>query len=318
MSSFDLSPRPDSEPAGRWSSPPPQAEAVLLLAYNRPKLTERVLSAVAAVPPKRLYVSIDGPKDGEDKKKVDAVRALVDSFRFAGELKVSSRVSNLGCKLGVKDGIDWFFSNERFGIILEDDVLPGPSFFPFCQELLWRYIEDKRIMKISGFNLVAPRLQFPGDYFFSHVSFSWGWASWARAWEKMDLNLQSLHLVKNLGLRSPVALDPHTWRAIRLASNGLDTWDYQWDFSIASQNGLHIVPTKNLVQNIGFGEGATHTRHDHADRRLVSFEELTFPLNYGPGLVMPWMRFQRTLRTRQFLDQIKGLVARMFLRKKPS
>jgi len=37
-----------------------------------------------------------------------------------------------------------------------------------------------------------------------------------------------------------------------------DIWDYQWFFTQTANDGLCIIPSKNLVNNIGTGLGATH------------------------------------------------------------
>lgn len=40
-----------------------------------------------------------------------------------------------------------------------------------------------------------------------------------------------------------------------------DTWDYQWLYTLWSQNGLSILPDSNLISNIGFGHpDAAHTK----------------------------------------------------------
>ncbi len=58
----------------------------------------------------------------------------------------------------------------------------------------------------------------------------------------------------------------------------IDTWDYQWNFALWAQGGQAIVPVQNLVTNIGFGEGATHTRRRNrlADLPVVPLTEVSF------------------------------------------
>lgn len=46
----------------------------------------------------------------------------------------------------------------------------------------------------------------------------------------------------------------------RTLSGEIDTWDYQWSFACFINDGLSIIPKVNLVENIGFGEKATHTK----------------------------------------------------------
>jgi hypothetical protein len=76
----------------------------------------------------------------------------VSNVDWPCELKTLFRESNLGCKNAVSGGINWFFSHEEMGIILEDDCLPSASFFDYATQLLQRYRHDNRIWMISGFN----------------------------------------------------------------------------------------------------------------------------------------------------------------------
>ena len=268
---------------------------VLLLAYNRPELTRQVVEQVQRSGVKRLYIALDGPQDLDDSTLCAQVERVI-SGTFTGEKIWLKRESNLGCKRAVTGAIDWFFEQEEFGIILEDDTLPSISFFRFATELLGRFARDARVMKISGFNPVLPRSSQSDSYFFSHVSFSWGWASWRRAWAHNDLSMALLNEVRQRGLDSFPALDSARKTSLGVAEKGLDTWDYQWDFNIASQHGLHIVPKANLIQNIGFGISATHTRNPHTLEAAVGHGNIFFPLKHPPGIVMPDLSYQKQLR----------------------
>jgi hypothetical protein len=54
----------------------------------------------------------------------------------------------------------------------------------------------------------------------------------------------------------------------------IDTWDYQWVYTVLSQNGLAIIPNQNLVVNIGFGEEATHTKDSESVYSAMSASEI--------------------------------------------
>lgn len=284
---------------------------ILILVYNRPELTRAVLKRVVKANPRQVYVSADGPTSSErDVEASEATRAVVREVVPKELLQTSFNDEHRGCKAGVIAGIDWFFGNETQGVILEDDTLPSQSFFEFAKELLDRFASDQRVMKISGFNLIPGKTMYPADYFFSHVSFSWGWATWRRAWELNDPSLSKLPLMRYFEMGEYPLLDATTRRAVRKASRGLDTWDYQWDHSIASQNGLHVVPAVNLIRNIGFGSDATHTIEDHSKRSEIAETELIFPLDHGPEIMMPNIGYQRALRARMRKDQAKSILPR--------
>lgn len=176
-----------------FSPPCPLHTPVLFLVYKRPDTTRQVFEAIRQAKPPRLYIAADGPKKDlpEEAEKVKQVRDIVLSgVDWDCEVETLFRDENLGCKYGVSGGIDWFFENEEEGIILEDDTLPSQSFFWFCQELLERYKDDKRIMAISGDNFQNGIKRGACSYYFSRYNHIWGWASWRRAWGYYSVNMK--------------------------------------------------------------------------------------------------------------------------------
>ncbi|HUP74920.1 MAG TPA: hypothetical protein VM282_17885 [Acidimicrobiales bacterium] len=240
------------------------ATPVLLLAFNRPEPTRRVLERIADAGVGRLYVAIDGPRPGRpgEAERCEQVAALVDERRWADEIHVRRRDANLGCKDGVTNGLDWFFGHEPEGIVLEDDCLPGTDFFGFCDQMLASYRADDRVWLVSGDNLLQSWRPRRSDWFFGDGGI-WGWASWADCWRRRDIAMTSWH-DPAARERARAFLGPFGWRHLapryaEVATGSVDTWDYQWSWTRASHGGLSVIPARNLVTNIGFGSGATHT-----------------------------------------------------------
>src|ERR1700690_1974577 len=152
---------------------------VLFLVFNRPDTTRRVFEAIRSAQPPRLYVAADGPRGARagEAERCAEVRRIATAVNWPCEVKTLFRDCNLGCKMGVSSGITWFFEHEPEGIILEDDVLPVPTFFDFCDELLARFRNDDRVAMISGSNLIAGHFDPAESYFFSRCAQIWGWAS---------------------------------------------------------------------------------------------------------------------------------------------
>ena len=111
--------------------------AVLFLVFNRPVTTQQVFEAIAAARPPRLYVAADGPRAGRpgETELCAEVRRIATAVDWPCEVRTLFREENLGCRRAVSGGINWFFEQEEEGIIIEDDVLPVPSFFDYCDEL---------------------------------------------------------------------------------------------------------------------------------------------------------------------------------------
>lgn len=262
---------------------------ILFLVFNRPEKTRNVFDAIRKARPAQLYVSADGHRlnvPGE-KEKCDLVRAIVQEVDWDCELKVLFRDENLGCGKAVSGAISWFFEQVEEGIILEDDCLPDQSFFRYCEVLLNRYKYDERIMHIGGNNFQFGKKRDSGDYYYSILSHIWGWASWRRAWQHYEFDLKTARIptedsYKIAFNKNNIFIDYYQSNFLQVRNQQIDTWDYQWLYAIIRMNGLAICPEVNLVQNIGFGEGATHTMQEtiwnkiNIAKALHSFEPPSF------------------------------------------
>jgi hypothetical protein len=261
---------------------------VLLLFFNRPGHAAAVMNRVRDARPARVYAHVDGPRAGraEEEALVEACRDLVRGIDWPCEVNTLFREQNMGLRDGVGDALNWFFSKEEFGIVLEDDCLPEPSFFPYCEELLHRYRDDERIMHITGSNVAEEYTNHSVDsYFFSRFSLVWGWASWRRAWEKMSPGLGGLNEFEESG--SMRTLIPgymartYMMDKFRVTSRRENnSWAYAWFYSILKNDGLCIIPKINLVENVGVGDAdATNTR-TRLQHQLVRAGSMTFPLHH--------------------------------------
>lgn len=234
---------------------------VLLLAYNRPKLVSKVLKRLHQVGASKVYVSVDGPKNKADKHLTDAIEFELEKWK---NIIVSTRFSanNLGCKNAVIQGINWFFKNEKEGIILEDDCLPSEHFFPFAGVLLDRYRNNPKVGMISGNN---PLGNWDGDngFFLSRIGHIWGWATWKNKWESFNPELPDFdEFVNNKGFQRAFGPTPLAKNREELTLQSIigeiDTWDYQWMAHLLMSSQFAIVPRNNLVQNLGFENDGTH------------------------------------------------------------
>lgn len=274
-----------------FTPPHPLQTAVLFLVFNRLDTTERVFAAIREAKPPRLYIAADGPRPTKagETEKVQAVRDhVLNNIDWPCEVKTLFREKNLGCKHGVAGGITWFFENEEKGIILEDDVLPLPSFFYYCEELLERYKDNASIAMISGCNFITTHYEPASSYFFSKHNHIWGWAAWRRSWKYYDVSMVQWPAWKNLGslrgLSDGSRLFCLYWVNIfdKVSAGKIDTWDYQWTFACWRTGGLSVLPKSNLVSNLGFDRvDATHTTGESPEAVINSVpENLEFPLQH--------------------------------------
>lgn len=241
---------------------------VLLVAFNRPDRLEALVDRIRPLRPNRIYVAVDGPREhvATDAHRVIATRAVVESIDWTADVRTLFRTENLGCGRGVSGAISWLFQNEERGIILEDDVLPDPSLFPFCEELLERYADNDRVFAVSGCNFVPPEaISIPASYRFSAVPHIWGWATWRRSWSQYSYDLHgwrdrlTTSELWRATQRSPSGVA--YWNAVftLMSRQAVDTWDYQFTLAAMASGGLTATSNVNLVENVGFGPDSTHT-----------------------------------------------------------
>lgn len=260
---------------------------ILLIAFNRPDLTRLVLSRLKEVGVRQLYVAVDGPRldrPGE-ARLVQDVHDAVAEVDWRCEVQTLLRSENLGCARGVSGAITWFFSHVEEGIILEDDILPDPTFFPYAAELLDRYRDDHRVGAVSGCNLVPPsEIGVDASYRFTRLPHIWGWATWKRVWDGYDLDLRSWRdlwpeSARREALGSPAAI--RYWSRIfdLVARDEMDTWDYSFAYHCLKSDALTATSNVNLTENVGFRADATHTSAA-AQAYIRPVQRMEFPLQH--------------------------------------
>ena len=268
--------------------------AVLFLVFNRIETTKLVFESIKKAKPPRLYIASDGARDNcnGEEEIVDSVRNyILENINWDCEVTTLFRDQNLGCTIACSGALDWFFGHEEAGIILEDDCLPSQSFFWFCEDLLDRYKNDMRVWHISGYN--HPYLRGNSySYNFSRYTQLWGWACWADRWKHYDVKIskykKNLNLLKEYEFfREDYENSSRVKILNEVLSGEIDTWCYQWNFTIRINNGLSIRPSINLVGNVGYGKNATHTTGNNKEIETNSPKDIEIPLNH-PEFIMAY------------------------------
>lgn len=232
------------------------ATPVAFFIFNRPDVTRRVFDAIAQAQPAMLLVVADGPRSSEERAKCEAARAIIREVNWPCRVITEYAETNLGCKERLSSGLSWVFEQCEEAIILEDDCVPEPSFFPFCEQMLKHYRDDARVMMVTGTNYLLDRLDVPESYVFSRYYCVWGWATWRRAWAYYDIALPAWERQKEDRQLQGFYSQPFMRDAVGagfdlVRQNKIDTWDIQWSYSCLFQSGLCVVPRVNLISNIG-------------------------------------------------------------------
>ena len=290
---------------------------ILFLVFNRPGTTKKVFERIKEIRPSKLFIAADGPREGKEgeEEKTETVRRLIlDGIDWPCEVKTLFRFHNLGCGNAVSTAITWFFDNVEEGIILEDDTFPDPSFFNFCKILLEKYRHDNKIKVIGGNNFQNGKWRGDGSYYFSAYSHIWGWASWKRVWKEYDfklsgLNNESIDAVLEYYFKKKVVIEYWKKVFLQFKTVPVDTWDYQLAFSIWKNKGFSILPNKNLVTNIGFGESSTHTTNPNdktSNMPVDSIIDIDHPAKVEINTKADLYFFEKFLGQKSFITRIKN------------
>jgi len=316
-------PLPPPRPRRAPSVPAPRAPRcdtpVALLLYNRPETTARVLAAIRAVRPSRLLLIADGPRREVEGDAARCVAARAEAERIDWDCAIERDYAevNQGLAARVAGGLDWLFERVDEAIVLEDDCLPHPSFFRFCGELLQRHRGDERVMSIAGSDFRFGLVPSDASYAASRYPLVWGWATWARAWRRHDPSMADWpELLRRGWVRQHVtgrAAD--YWEYVfNDAYERRHTWDFAWTLSCWRANAVALHPNVNLVSNIGFGAGASHT-HDSRDAFAeMPVEAMSFPLRH-PDTLEPDPRGEELIDQNLFGGSVDRLWQRLRLRR---
>ncbi len=294
--------------------------AVLLIVFNRPELALNVLAAIRKYRPSRLYIACDGARkdvEGESQVVLKTRESVLSAIDWECDVKTLFQEQNLGCGLGPSTAISWLFSSEEKGIILEDDCIPQLPFFDYCHRLLDKYEDNQRVWMISGRSIYQGKRFFKNsDYIFSFFPHTWGWATWRRAWSKFDITMSEWPGFykqggyKNLLFFKPSALF-YNWHYNALYKRGnfqSHIWDYQFCLTIAANGGLGIVPSKNLVENVGY-DGVHYSGITWLQKcKSVS----DYEIRREPSVVLPDRNYERYSFCVLVYGKILNVVTRFF------
>jgi len=208
---------------------------------------------------------MDGPKNEQDGfEQRELVEFLTSLNPDNCEIILWIRKRNLGVAISIISGLDWFFSHEEAGIIVEDDLKFDHAFVDFIFEGLEQYEQNDDVWLISGSNFVK---ETSGKAQYVNYPMIWGWGTWGTRWSEIrqfipelsisfkDFRFSNVHFFWLIGL-------------LRVKALKIDTWDIPIAYLMKSRKKFCVLPPVNLVSNMGFDHFSTHTNKNE------------FPLNY--------------------------------------
>ena len=297
---------------------------VLIMTYIREKNTFKILDILKKINQKNIFLFNDGLFKSIDKKIHQNFIKNIINYKKKNKIKIILPKKNLHHIFAQPYALSKVFKNYSEVIVLEDDTIPNKSFFKFCNQLLFRYKDDKRISIISGNNFLNYKnykRRNNDSYFFSKFTTTWGWATWKDRWEdSFDINMKNWPKVKKEGWmkdilfndKSEKFLSKYLHRRFKLIDKD---WDRVWQFGCLINGRLTIFPNKNLITSVGQDEFATHNNPKKWDR--LPLEELKFPLTH-PKIIVADNRVDNFLTKEGFsrpniMSSVKNKLKKLFL-----
>ena len=256
---------------------------VLLIFFVRDDVLEKTFESVRQARPRRLLLWQDGAREGrsDDVAGIERCRKIVENIDWDCEVYKNYQTKNWGCDPSTFYSHKWAFSVVDECIILEDDCVPSQSFYPFCKELLNRYRNDNRVNRICGMCNIE-NYDSPFDYLFSKAGSGPGFATWKRVADLWDEDYTFLD--DSYSMRKFIALeksrdDSYLKTCQSHRKSGKPHWETIWSFASVLNNQLVVIPTRNLVQNIGIGT----TNSTHSDTTLEKILPSLRQITYQPS-----------------------------------
>lgn len=270
------------------------------VAYNlfrRPEISKVVFNEIKVLKPKKMYLFSDGPRNQDEKELVEFNRSqIVKMVDWDCDLRIHFLNDNIGFSRMWDFTFSTVFEEDDRIIILEEDIMPSPDFFIFCDELLEHYINDESIYQIGGSTGLVnyPKKQNP-SYIFNAVASSWGMATWKRSYLRRTKNIEEInkdsYYSDVVRKRLIDIYGKNGWiRDYDLISSRKDLMLDSAEFwflgfnEFLLYNALAIIPSVNLVKNLGNSEGAENSDIDKflPKKMRVAYErqisKMSFPL----------------------------------------
>jgi len=295
----------------------------LIIAYRRTEQVLRIIEVLSKAGVTKIYLALDSAGDENPFAKAESeslLYSLLDLKEESSlEILIAKHSENVGCSAAVLSACDWFFSNEEYGIILEDDCIPSPDFVTFALSAK-TMIERHPNLWIACGTQFAPSPLVDDVWMTSRYALIWGWATNRDKWR---LIVDSIMTPQKIGRFCFVdTSERQYWNAgSRRSSLGIvDAWDNVLISQMIAQGAEAILPRASLVSNVGFDSAATHTKHRS---RWLSHDPASFSVpDYAPKInpqVDEWLKkhfyrvaFRHLFSTRitLLLDLISGKRAR--------
>jgi len=238
---------------------------IALFVYNRPEHTRRTLSFLQRnllADESKLFIFSDAPKNQADVDAVNSIRELIGTVDGFKSVKVFERVRHFGLSASITDGVKQLVTEYGKVIVFEDDLLSSPHTLTYLNQGLAKYHHAEKVMQIGAYMFPLKNADELPETFFFRTASSWGWATWKRAWDHFEPDIDVLYkqFDKRKALRFSMEGKMNYWKQLLAFKEGKnDSWAIRWYASIFLKDGLVLLPAKSLIDNIGNDGSGVHS-----------------------------------------------------------
>jgi hypothetical protein len=290
---------------------------IVLFVYKRPEHATQLLRSLKSnkeAAHSKLFVFSEAPKSPKEAELVNETRKIIRSESWCKDVVLIERDEHLGCRKNIEDGITQIIGEYGKAIIVEEDLILGRHFLSFMNQGLERYAEEERVMHLSGYMWPVEQTNIPESFFIKFVGI-WGWATWKRAWDKLERDHRKLEeaLRERQLIREFCLNDGYKPLFSWLKDlDRKDTWDVIWYASVFLNDGLSLQSGRTLTANTGNdGSGLHSLASNMFDVEAGDFLPRSFPDRIEQDEVMAkavsdWFRKNRSY-TKRIAERFRTL-----------
>lgn len=246
-----------------------QLSPIVLFVYNRLEHTKKTIEALKnnnLAINSELFIFSDAPKNEDATKLVMDVREYIKTITGFKKITIITREKNFGLANSIITGVTEIIKNYGKIIVLEDDIIISPVFLEYMNLMLNKYINNKNIYSVTGYNHPPALMKIPSNYsfdiYFCNRACSWSWGTWNDRWSTVDWQISDYDDFKNnkkmIKLFNSSGNDKVKMLEKQM-SNKIDSWAIRWDYHHFKNDAFCVYPVKSYINNIGNDLSGVHS-----------------------------------------------------------
>lgn len=255
---------------------------IALFTYNRADKTQRVVESLLQNKEAKdsdLFIFSDGPKTEAKKAGVEENRKFIHTIKGFKSITIIEREKNWGLANSLIAGITDVINRYGRVIVVEDDLILSPYFLKFMNDGLEKYKDDDRVGTMTGF--VPPIKEKLPETFFLMYFQCWGWATWKRAWDLLEIDARPL--LRGLRFKKTkfdVGGGVGNYGNLYCQKVGLvDSWYLRYYASLFLKGKLSLYPNRSLAANDGLDGTGTHCGTEMTNTYLANISQTPIALS---------------------------------------